>query len=183
MKKKVPPASAARKRPFGYYANILQENMKRGREGKLFGANEPDITALEKHLGAAIPAELRRWFLLCNGNVDGFSSVRKRKDWSISMAMGTPWATKDWIPFADDGCGDQFAMSVKPIAGAFPVAFFDVVDFENPAYFVASSLERFLQSFVALNDWHRFESELSQKMRISSSVHFNGASTKKQHLR
>ena len=159
MKKRVPPESAAKRRPLTYYAKVLQQHLKRSGEGKLFGANDRDIASLEKFLGTPIPADLKRWFLLCNGNVSGFSSVRKRKDWSIAAAMGTPWGTKDWIPFADDGCGDNFAISIKPIAGTFPVAFFDVVDFENPAYFVASSLERFLQSFIALNDWHRFESE------------------------
>ncbi len=159
MKKKVPPASAAKVQPFEYYAEWIQKYLTRNREGKLFGAKKSDIGALEKFLEHSIPEDLRAWLLLCGGNVNGFYPVKRHGGWSIADAMGPHWEAKEWIPIASDGCGNPFAISIKPIAGKFPVAFFDVVDFENPDYWVASSLERFLQLFIVINEWGAFESE------------------------
>ncbi len=110
-------------------------------------ATEVKIEAFEQKLHLAIPAELRGWLMLCNGaNVNpggiiGLEEIGKYYTWHPN------WWINNWIPVADDGCGDTYVLAGGEIISSsqtHPVFFIDQSDVDQPAYVVASGLWKFL---------------------------------------
>ena len=141
------PTPFSTPQPLDRYAQILATI------APVRGASPMEIMNVEAQIEGPLPPGVREWFTLCNGEAGCFYSLNKQRDWSILHALGSHWTARRWLPIASDGAGDDLAISLDPIAGLHPVAFFEQVEPSGPEYIVASSLERFLSAYVERDEW------------------------------
>jgi cell wall assembly regulator SMI1 len=135
------------------------------------GATRTELDALQRALGFALPASLRRWLALCNGSIAGPGGLYgARPDdpdldiASIARLWAGEWSDR-WLPIASDGCGDYYVVDASPGA-PLPAAVYFIDCSDDPsrfAYGVGSSIPRFLTFLL--------ESELGDRRWPFNAAH------------
>lgn len=115
------------------------------------GAAKDEIDELSEYY-VDVPGELEEWLSLCNAPVAGeiFLGVKPVPPFRLieSVYETLPdWEDYEWIPVANDGCGNYYVMDASEKIGAtHPVYFIDhEVTYDRPCYIVASGLWAFVR--------------------------------------
>jgi len=123
------------------------------------------IQWIERELGISIPPSLKEWWQHCNGfsftygNAYGVNTEDPGGDIrGIYRLDGLDaWRQRNWIPVADDGCGNYYLLVRDEIADLFPVCFVEMLEDPFSLHYAASSgIHHFLWGFVSTSvgrDW------------------------------
>jgi hypothetical protein len=118
------------------------------------GTSDEEIHRFSVRTGVSIPAELEQWLRFTNGpcigpgGIYGISPRRRNLDIEQTYRFRPEWRSRNWIPIAGDGCGNEYILAAdKKLGSSFPVFFFDHEqgDPTRIAYFVGSGLWSFLR--------------------------------------
>lgn len=115
------------------------------------GASDAARRAFFQELGLGENRELDTWLSICSGAPAGPGGLFGCGDapgyLSISARLQEHpfWQRAGWVPVAGDGNGGYYvALMSEANGGPVAVGYIDPEDYENLAFVVASSLERFL---------------------------------------
>lgn len=128
---------------------LIAQCAKAPEAGRVEGATNAQILALQDDLNLEIPSALEQWLRICNGYAVGpggllgaattepiLNIALCQRDWGY-------WRDHSWIPIATDACGNPWVLD-----GGDPsddsVYFVETSEPETLDYVTASSLERFL---------------------------------------
>ena len=118
------------------------------------GATHEELQGFENRSGVRLPPKLADMYRCFNAPVNSSfgwirSVGRPFESCDVEMTLNLrdiDWRHRGWIPFANDGCGNDYVVPTRNEWGAGePVVFFDTIEsVEVPSYVCASDVWRFL---------------------------------------
>jgi hypothetical protein len=96
------------------------------------GASDEDIRGFSIRTGVSVPSVLGEWLKFTNapcvgpGGMYGICPERKHQDIEGVYLDHPEWQSRNWIPIAGDGCGNEYVLAAEGGLGASnPVFFFE----------------------------------------------------------